>query len=358
MQDILRFILALAVLLFHLKHFAERTALTSTPDTFEPPLSWLLEPVYAYGYHAVTVFFFLSGFMLASTLVTDHAFNPKRFMAKRLARIYPAHFLSLLYMATLSLGISSMTEFSLFITYNDDIPNFLASLFLLNGLGIMRDVSFNLPSWSLSVELLCYVTFALVVETYRQNLGKVFALFMIAGGIVSSSGLGPNVGNVGNGLTFFFGGACFAILFLKRPLFLSKASLLTAIITAALSLYSLALSLDVNLGLQKLIWVLVTFPLGITAIHYIDLTIEKHFNSNRPFSYLGLMSFSIYIWHFPVQATMFYIIVGLGYATDTWFNDELLLAIYIGLTLVVSHISLNTVERLGSRLIKKIPITS
>lgn len=350
MQDILRFFLALSVVFFHVKHFAQQTALTSIPEDFQPPLFWLLEPIYTYGYHAVTVFFFLSGFMLASH-ITSEKFDHVRFMRKRLARIYPAHLISLIYMALLSLTVASTTNLNLFITYNDNITNFLASFFLLNGLGLTKDFSFNLPSWSLSVELLCYIVFAILVSTCRSHLTKIFGALIVLGGSISAVNAGPMIGNVGNGLTFFFGGAVFALVFTKRANLAKQASTWILFFLILGSLVSFVLSINIPLGPQKFIWIFFTLPLATAAIYYIDTYIEKKTNSARPFKYLGLMSFSIYIWHFPVQASMFYLIVILDVELTSWYNNWLTLVVYIAVSMLVAHISLKTIEKTGSNYI-------
>ena len=354
MQDLLRFILALAVVVFHYKHFAIQTALSLPPDDFTPPFEDFLLPIYKYGYHAVAVFFYLSGYMLATQLSQYTSDNPKfdyrKFIVKRIARIYPAHLVTLFVMGLLAL-ITTSANLKPFITYNDNLLNFVASIFLLNGVGLMRDTSFNLPSWSLSVEFICYLLFATTCLLTTKRRSILFFIGFLAGALITEISSDPNTDNLGSGMIFFFCGAlCAAAIKPRLDRFIQQSIGYTSVAIVA-GIISFYLSLSANLGLQKLIWLFCTLPALIIGLDQID----KHLNKtrNRPLEWFGLVSFSLYIWHFPIQAAFHYLIelqwIPMG---ETAYNSTNLFWTYIITTIVVAHISLITIEKLGSDFIK------
>ena len=356
MQDLLRFILALAVVLFHYKHFAIQTALSLPPDDFTPPFEGLLLPIYKYGYHAVAVFFYLSGYMLASQLsqysLNQNKFDYREFMVKRIARIYPAHIVTLLVMGLMAL-ITTFANLQPFMTYNDDLLNFAVSIFLLNGVGLTRDISFNLPSWSLSVEFVCYSLFAAICVLTTRRRTFLFFLGFMAGGLITEASSDPNTDNLGSGLIFFFCGALGATGIKPWIGRITGYSIGRTAITLALGITSFYFSLSVNLGTQKLIWLFVTLPAFIIGIDQIDSRLSKL--KYRPLQWFGLASFSIYIWHFPVQAIMHFLV------TEYWpsngnpaYNSLFFLFTYISIVIIVSHVSINTIEKRGSQIIRNL----
>ena len=347
MQDLFRFLLAFSVVLFHYKHFAIGQALQLPASDFAPPFQNNLQYFYSYGYHAVIVFFFLSGYVLTKQAESnrDTPFEARQFIRKRLARVYPAHLASLVIMCLFSLWVA-VNHYSYFITYNDNLSSFLFSLFLLNGVGLVPDNSFNLPAWSLSVEMICYVSFAIICRTVNRQT-PVFILGVLLGAIIVEGSSDPNVDNVGNGFIYFFAGCTTATLI--RPSGSSRVfkALIGGVMSITIAVFLIFITLDLKPGPQKLTWVLICLPFLITGIDLIDSTIGK----TRPLKMLGLLSFSIYIWHFPIQASMYYMCEA-NYlsCSQNWYNSETTLFVYLILTLFASVASLHTVERFGRKM--------
>lgn len=342
------------MVVFHYKHFAIQTALSLPPDDFTPPLEDFLLPVYKYGYQAVAVFFYLSGYMLATQLskyTSDNSkFDYRKFMVKRIARIYPAHLVTLFVMGLLAL-IASSANLQPFITYNDDLLNFVASIFLLNGVGIMRDTSFNLPSWSLSVEFICYLLFAIICVMTTKRRSILFFLGFLIGALITEISSDPNTDNLGSGMIFFFCGALGSTTMKERIAGSARQSIRYTSAVLAVGFISFYLSLSTNLGVQKLIWLFITLPTFIIGLEQVDRYLNQ--GRYRPLQWFGLVSFSIYIWHFPIQAAVHYLIalqwIPVG---ETAYNSAALFWIYIITTIIVAHISLITIEKLGSDFIK------
>lgn len=348
MQDILRYLLAWSVVIAHHSHFATITSLAAKPANYSPPYLELLTPLYTKGGYAVFVFFMLSGFMLSAhaTRAENHAkFNMKKFLTNRLARIYPAHLITLAAVITLSAVLTAQNQRH-FVVYTNDWYHGVLNLVLMHSWGFTIDNSFNAPSWSLSVEFLCYLTLATMLSRSRNQTSILRASFMLAfaGLLLNQISTDPNTSDLGNGILYFYTGVMLGSTTRNKNLS-SNRILAVSSVSFIITFY---ISTLVGLGTQKVIWLLVTIPSLILLITGFD---EKYqWLRNRPFKILGLSSFSVYIWHFPIQ-TLFYTLVGKSGLQQTY-NTEQLFWLYIFSTLIVSIISTVTVERKLGRLIR------
>lgn len=153
-----------------------RTAILTVVPTW-PFLDSLLHA----GNVAVDLFFVLSGFVLTvgygAWFTTLQPARWSRFLARRLARIYPLHVAITL---ALSVGIT-------LITLRGDPPSdpqrytvasLLANLLLMHAWGTDRLLTWNQVSWSISAEWFAYLLFPLVVVvTARvQRAGLLLAI--------------------------------------------------------------------------------------------------------------------------------------------------------------------------------------
>jgi peptidoglycan/LPS O-acetylase OafA/YrhL len=124
------------------------------------------------GYLAVDLFFMLSGFVM--THVYYRAFcasvkeNYRSFLVARVARLYPLHVVVLLlFVATallgqlLAYGSTGIAE-GIPLTGTRSLAAAIANLFMLQGLSA-EHLSWNYPSWSISVEFMAYLAFPLVL---------------------------------------------------------------------------------------------------------------------------------------------------------------------------------------------------
>lgn len=143
--DLLRFLAALAVLLFHYSfrgYFAD-------DRTTMPYLG--LAPIGKYGYLGVDLFFIISGFVI---LMTASRGGLREFVVSRIARLYPAYWVccSITFLAILTIGGAR---------YDATISQYLTNMTMLGGF-------FHVPYidgsyWSLTVELKFYAMVGVVL---------------------------------------------------------------------------------------------------------------------------------------------------------------------------------------------------
>lgn len=129
------------------------------------------------GYLAVDLFFMISGFVMAHVyrraIVADVRGSYLPFLGARVARLYPLHiFILLLFLAT---ALSAHTAAYIATGVSKPIPvegtrsllALVANVFMLQGLKAGA-LSWNYPSWSISVEFLAYLLFPLALVTIWQ----------------------------------------------------------------------------------------------------------------------------------------------------------------------------------------------
>lgn len=163
--DIFRGIFSAMVVFFHLSPFAETAILNNefirNSDLF------------------VDFFFVLSGFVIAYTY--QHRINSRadvsKFIKKRFFRIYPLHLVMLVAFLIVEVGKHYLVNYihvNNLNNPNNNLTAFLSSLFLLNSVKMpgVTDVSWNIPSWSISAEMIAYLLFAITV--FGVNAGGVF----------------------------------------------------------------------------------------------------------------------------------------------------------------------------------------
>ena len=148
----LRFFAALVVIIHHFGYFA--------PYPVEEYTSFLKK-----GYLAVDFFFILSGFILTHAYVgaiRAGKFNRYDFLRRRFARIYPVHIVVLLFMAVVAvtpLHFGPIKDWPGAYPWDLLVHNIL----LIQGWGIDDTLGFNIPSWSISAEWFAYLLFPLLL---------------------------------------------------------------------------------------------------------------------------------------------------------------------------------------------------
>lgn len=164
----IRFFAALWVVLYH---FRDQLAFRLDDITL----------IFANGPLGVDFFFVLSGFVMAhvySEAVRTGTFDYRSFLRKRFARLYPLHLATLLALVLLASAMA----------YAGLAPNNAAKydwsqlpwhLLLIHAWGVTNQLSWNIPSWSISAEFAAYLLFPLLMAA-QLRVGRGIGLIVAA----------------------------------------------------------------------------------------------------------------------------------------------------------------------------------
>jgi len=173
--EALRFLTAFAILVYHYRHFA---FIADEPVDLVPerlPLYGLLHPLHDSGAFGVWVFWCISGFIFFWKYrdpIAERSVGGWKFFVLRFSRLYPLHLVTLLLVVLLQPLYFSLRG-CLFVYQDNDLPHFLAQLFLASNWNIVFGQSFNGPIWSISIEVMVYLVFFLMLLATRSWLLNV-----------------------------------------------------------------------------------------------------------------------------------------------------------------------------------------
>jgi len=169
----LRAVAALLVVLFHYKYIVPGLARSAAPGA----------RVIQSGFVGVSLFFVLSGFILAYTYIdNDGSFRGSwgDFLFARVARIYPVYLLALLIALPIFIDISLIHPVGV-MKLKDTIRTAILTPLLLQGWTPKRAWMWNGPGWSLSAEAFFYLLFPAVgVWIAKQPLARLKLVGLIA----------------------------------------------------------------------------------------------------------------------------------------------------------------------------------
>jgi len=156
--DAIRFFAAMAIVLYHWSEYF----ISKTGQSLAPHLRYL-------GF-VVDLFFIISGVVLSrvylNRLSTVKEFGS--FFRRRIARLYPLHLLTFLFMAAYGLAVTFL-RIPCHFPEAYGLDGVLPNLFLLQSFGIVPHNTFNGPSWSISAEMFCYICLPAILFLYRRN---------------------------------------------------------------------------------------------------------------------------------------------------------------------------------------------
>jgi peptidoglycan/LPS O-acetylase OafA/YrhL len=301
--DALRGVAALIVVFWHWQNLVvQGKELTNFSPAQQPLYAWFV-PFYMEGWRAVDLFFCLSGFIfywLYSEKVWTRETSLKEFVVLRFSRLYPLHFLSLLFVVAGQHVLLWLTG-SGFCDSNNDPYHFTLQLVFASQWGFERGYSFNGPIWSVSVEVLLYAVFCLVCLGNFRRWWQL-AILVAVGHLLTRI----NHASLGRGMLSFFAGGlafyAFAHVWRRTP---SPAALQKLAATTSL-LWTLVM---VNIYMKYLFghalfkpprffFELMLFPLTLATL----ALWEAHRGTlGRRVAVLGHISYSCYLLHFPLQ---------------------------------------------------------
>lgn len=336
--DALRTVAALAVVLAHWpQHFFAVTKFAHPIS--DAPFYEELAGGYLHGASAVTFFFCLSGFIfywLYSDAVHQGKMGFGAFALRRFSRLYPLHIATLFALVPLVVVFHAMTGAD-FIYNNNDAYHFGLNVAFIQYWGFETGLSWNGPSWSISVEIALYLLFFAVCRLLAPNVLQTIGLILASMALAHFSPIAAG------GIAFFAGGVTYhgfrraqrhrtvsavAIAVLTTILVWRLCGPLTDGDVARRSVESLrnvipSGSIGDLIVRGLLIFCgrsreLVLFPSLIFTLAFLESATPQL--PWRVLAKLGNLSFGIYLLHFPLQAAVMILALALSWPDDvfTW----------------------------------------
>lgn len=322
------------------------------------PFPGLMAPFYGHGLLLVDFFFVLSGFVLARTYWTEQ--RSPNFLSNlrdRIARLYPLHFVMLCLVAIMQWVLVHRLESPPFIYIFNDKREFALNLMLLNRTGLEHGFSFNAPSWSISAEFVVNVVFLAAISTRR----KLFSVLMGAGFVVALAAIFRNglisdatLFGIDNDIFRAMFGFCIGVALFRVNDVFDKVTIprpgydVLAVLSTACFLYYCASSRFSNS--LDLVITLVCFPTLIVGA--MRGTVVNKVLKLAPLVFLGSISYSIYLVHFPMQLAAH--ISGIASGHELPYNSRGFFIAFFAATIAVSWLTYRTIELPGKNILRSL----
>ena len=340
--ELLRFISALAILVWHYQHFA----MLPNAHSFDPqqqPFYNYLSFFYLNGAKAVYLFWALSGYIFFYNYYTEiktYKLTIYGFSIDRFSRLYPLHLFTLLVLLFLQFSFFSNQQ-EYFIYQNNDVYHLILNLFFINYWGFENGYSFNGPVWSVSAEVLIYFIFFFTTLklSIRHNVLAIFVI-LISMYILELKALFMCV------VFFYLGGI------LNRVVEKNERFVLLIVLLIPFLLYALELSKE------GFIFFLPDYPnLFRDGFFCLSLLIVflKVGSVLKPFasfiSGLGNLTYSMYLCHFPIQLLM--VLFFLKLKIDIPYKNSWLFLFFISITIFISFFVYKILEKPSKEFLRK-----
>lgn len=358
----LRGVAALWVFLYHAWVFSQpRLMLVNLAGT-----TLDFTPLFSIGWVGVDIFFVLSGFLISMPYVRagfGRTVSPSTvsFLRRRVLRVFPAYWVQLLLLASLGwLGIYGLSL---------SPTEFLRSAFMLFNIGPWSAVKMNDVWWTLPVEFGFYLMVPLLGAFMRPSRW----LWLLAGAIVWTLawriGMFQLIANqsvqakvvtlesVYGRMDQFILGVAMAVLHTRlrmrgKALPATWANALLIVGMLGLGILMWILHITIKGYWSGNFWLFVWHTLTGVSIAAMVLgvaqgaPIGQAMFGNRPIWFVGLVSYSFYLWHYPVQE----VLIRSGWMAMEGYSLLPLLAISGSVTLIVATLSWRWIERPALRL--------
>jgi peptidoglycan/LPS O-acetylase OafA/YrhL len=287
--DLLRFIAAMCVVIFHLGY---RGFAADSMTAMEYPL---LAGVAQYGYLGVELFFMISGFVI---LMTAEKSDVRGFIASRIARLYPAFWVC----CTITyISINLFNDPA----YKATFTQYLINMTMLSGFFGVESI--DGVYWSLFLEIQFYFFTGIVIATGKiKNVEVILFVWLLASVVINHYYYNPLVelliANYSS--LFIFGAACYLIW--AKGYSLSRACIIFGSMGLAVSQTLVRMTYrnehynsDMSGGITVLI-LLIFFALMLA----VSLRATGKFRSMQ-WTTLGSLTYPLYIIHQNVGYMIF-----------------------------------------------------
>jgi peptidoglycan/LPS O-acetylase OafA/YrhL len=320
--NFLRGLAALSVLLWHYQHYFD-------PNTFEvsqQPLYPFIKTFYLDGLFAVQLFWAISGFVLCHSYISRADTTWHQFFWARFSRLYPLHFITLITVAALQL-INQRVLGSFRIYEYNDVKRFVLHVFFMQGWVSTDGFSFNFPSWSVSVEIVVYMMFFILLKTLKRT--RLYgAVALLALWTYATT----HIGNLffTECLSYFLSGV--AIWFATQ----TKKLLYSVSVGLATTVFTVILIERGDFSSPSAILISILF---FTAI--LD-TLQIPF-SHKAVVRFGELTYSAFLWHIPIQLVIILVFESTSAPIEIY-NSEAFMMVYLAAVYLTANLSFVLIE--------------
>lgn len=262
------------------------------------------------GFLGVDVFFVISGFLMTKIIMSSletNTFSLKDFYLARAKRIIPA--LAVMCLVVLLVGIIYLDPWALRKLGKHILTSvgFVSNHTYLKESGyfdVAAQSKWLLHTWSLSVEWQFYVLYPLVLMATYKLFGAKGAAVAIGTTLIGS--LAYNYAYLGSSASYYtlpsrawelLAGSVVALK--REPIELKKSNVQLLLLVAIASLFISPFLID-----SSTLWPshVTLIPVIATAIILLlNLDLNFTFHKSRLIQGVGLCSYSIYLWHWPIN---------------------------------------------------------
>jgi peptidoglycan/LPS O-acetylase OafA/YrhL len=352
--EVLRFLTAFAILVFHYRHFAfvadEPVGLVND----RLPLYRLLRVFYDFGPYGVWIFWCISGFIFFwkyRDAISDRSVGGWKFFVLRFSRLYPLHIATLLLVALVQPLYFNLNGY-FFVYQENDLRHFLPQLLMASNWGFQNALSFDGPIWSISVEVLVYFFFFIMLLATRSWLLNlvVIAASLTASGQVAAACLTAS-GQVGACFAFFYVGglAAMARRAVTPSVYRLAAESAGWLVVIAFPLWAWQCT-NGHLESMDLLLLLLTFTPILLFCLSRDIVMPA--SLQKVVEAAGNMTYSSYLLHFPIQ--LMAVVVFAIVRAPIPLYDGTFFGLFIGTTLLASYLTYRYFEAPAQNLIREL----
>ena len=352
--DASRGLAALTVVIWHWQHFFyTNTAPAVDFRRDNQPLYSALKLFYEQGKWGVEYFFILSGFIffwIYHDAIKERSIRAKEFFVHRFSRLYPLHAVTLFLVALLQAYHTNLRGHPF--TYpENDFYHLTLNLFFASHWGLQKGWSFNAPSWSVSVEILLYAAFFVICT---QKLGKPSLIYVTSVGIFILNFYIIHSDILRGFSAFLVGGSTY---YLARLITDRLPELANHSIAACMASWAIVIAItyapyqiypSTPSIIQESFPMYVLFPLTILSITIIE--VRGKLNA-RKVAWLGTISYSSYLLHFPLQI-IFALSAAAGLIPRGFQASTIYLILFYAILILLSRFTYNWLEMPSQRYIR------
>lgn len=302
------------------------------------------------GFLGVDIFFVISGFII-STLLFKGEYDWKNFIIGRVKRILPAYLALLAGVSWVGATLLISKDFSFFRDSLQSAIAFDSNRYFASFSDYYAPSSHELPllhTWSLAIEMQFYILLPLIlIVTPRRYLPEVLPVIFGASIAYSmwaiSEGIEGNYFSLATRVSEFFVGVLLAYHY-KRIKLSNSASSVTGLIGLATVLVS---AFYISESQVPGPWTLIPC-LGVALIIASAHGPVAKALSIGPMVWIGGISYSLYLWHWPILAYI-------RYVTQQYELSLLSYVSYFVLSFILAWISYKLIET-PVRKLKKLPM--